>query len=90
MTIKELITHGKMVSEVEKILQHSVVNVGFLNQSIRDETQLTVHRHILTKDGRDELDELFSSLTKEFGTTKDSVLDITIVESAATESELCL
>lgn len=90
MTVKELINKGKMVSEVEVIMRHSVVNVGFSNQGKRDETQLTVHSHLLTRAGRDELDELFSSLAKEFGVTKDSVTDITIVESKETEEELTL
>lgn len=90
MTVKELINKGEMVSEVEVIMRHSVVNVGFSNQGKRDETQLTVNSHLLTRAGRDELDELFSSLAKEFGVTKDSVTDITIVESKETEEELTL
>lgn len=88
MTIKEIIDNGKMVSEVDKIEQHSIVTIGFENYGVRDETQLTVHTNLLTKTGRDELDNLFYSLSKEFGVKNNSVIDITVIASASTEYEL--
>lgn len=88
MTIKEIIDNGKMVSEVDKIEQHSIVTIGFENYGVRDETQLTVHTNLLTKTGRDELDNLFHSLSKEFGVKNNSVIDITVIASASTEYEL--
>ena len=35
-----------MVSEVDKIEQHSIVTIGFENYGVRDETQLTVHQSV--------------------------------------------
>lgn len=48
----------------------------------RQETQLNVSQSLDAEDGKKELEELFSSLCKEFGTTENS---INYVEIAATD-----
>ena len=67
----------------QDIRQYSAVNIGYTDQDEKkQETQLNVSQSLNTEDGRKELDELFSSLCKEFGTTEDS---INYVEIAATD-----
>lgn len=67
----------------QDIRQYSAVNIGYTDQDgERQETQLNVSQSLNTEDGRKELEELFSSLCKEFGTTEDS---INYVEIAATD-----
>lgn len=67
----------------QDIRQYSAVNIGYTDQDgKKQETQLNVSQSLNTEDGRKELEELFSSLCKEFGTTEDS---INYVEIAATD-----
>lgn len=89
MTISEIITKGRVVSEVSMVRKVSCVNVGFLNlDRVKDETQLTVEKQILTKAGTQELEDLFNSLATELNTTKNDVTYITIVASANSVEEL--
>lgn len=67
----------------QDIRQYSAVNIGYTDQDgERQETQLNVSQSLDAEDGKKELEELFSSLCKEFGTTEDS---INYVEIAATD-----
>lgn len=67
----------------QDIRQYSAVNIGYTDQDEKkQETQLNVSQSLNTEDGRKELEELFSSLCEEFGTTEDS---INYVEIAATD-----
>lgn len=87
MTIKKLIKSGKMVSEAGFIKRYSSVVVGFITKDgIEDETELDVTHSLLTKEGMDELSELFCSLTKELNTTNSSVTYLTIVSSSDYEN----
>lgn len=67
----------------QDIRQYSAVNIGYADQDGKNqETQLNVSQSLNTEDGKKELEELFSSLCEEFGTTEDS---INYVEIAATD-----
>ena len=67
----------------QDIRQYFAANIGYTDQDgKKQETQLNVSQSLNTEDGRKELEELFSSLCKEFGTTEDS---INYVEIAATD-----
>lgn len=88
MTIKQ-IWKKQLQVEVENVKKCSAVNVGFLTaDGTEDEVQLNVDNHILTKSGRDELDELFKSLAKELNTKEDRVLSCTVVGTAETHDKL--
>lgn len=85
MTIREIITHGKLLKEVDHIYRFSAINIKFVRlDEEEDETQLDVSNNICTKAGVDELSELFESLTKELNTKKSNVLSCTVVGSAPT------
>lgn len=89
MTIKNLVAAGKMVSEVNVIKRASSINVGFYNHlKQRDEIQLDIAHHPLTRDGIEELSSLFNSLVNELDTHCNAVVDITIVATADTLEEL--
>ena len=82
-TIKKLIKSGKMVSEAGLVKRYSSVVVGFITKDGKeDETELDVKHHLLTKEGTDELSDLFNSLTKELNTTKSSVTYLTVVSTS--------
>lgn len=67
----------------QDIRQYSAVNIGYTDKNGKpQETQLNVSQPLDTEDGKKELEELFSSLCKEFETTEDSV---NYVEIAATD-----
>lgn len=88
MTIKQIISAGKLVSEVDQIKRISCVNVGFTtNDGKADETQIHVH-NLLCSNGTVELSDLFSSLAEELNTKISSVNYLTVVASADTEEEL--
>ena len=83
MTIKKIIKDKKMICEAECIGNHSSVNVGFrTNDGKEDETQLDVHINLRTKEGIEELSQLFASLAKELNTKTNAVLWLTVVASA--------
>lgn len=76
-------------TEVSEIKRCSAIDIDFLtNDGEEDETQLNVTKNILTRAGREELEELFASLTKEFNTKSNRILSCTVVASADTEEEL--
>lgn len=89
MTLKELFKQGKLQLEVEPIKRCSSIDIDFLtNDGKEDEVQLNITKNILTRAGKEELEELFDSLTKEFNTKSNRILSCTVVASADTEEEL--
>lgn len=88
MTIEEIIKSGKVTSEVNKIKRFSCVNVGFINNDgEEDETQLEVE-FLQTREGNEELSELFRSLAAELNTKPDKVIYITVVASENTRRKI--
>lgn len=82
-TINNIIKNGKLVSEAGLVKKYSSVVVGFITKDGKeDETELDVKHHLLTKEGTDELSDLFYSLTKELNTTKSSVTYLTVVSTS--------
>lgn len=76
-------------TEVFEIKRCSAIDIDFLtNDGKEDEVQLNVTENILTRAGKEELEELFDSLTKEFNTKSNRILSCTVVASADTEEEL--
>lgn len=76
-------------TEVSEIKRCSSIDINFLtNDGEEDEVQLNVTKNILTRAGKEELEELFDSLTKEFNTKSNRILSCTVVASADTEEEL--
>lgn len=76
-------------TEVFEIKRCSAIDIDFLtNDGKEDEVQLNVTKNILTRAGKEELEELFDSLTKEFNTKSNRILLCTVVASADTEEEL--
>lgn len=76
-------------TEVSEIKRCSAIDIYFLtNDGKEDGVQLNVTKNILTRAGKEELEELFASLTKEFNTKSNRILSCTVVASADTEEEL--
>ena len=91
MKIADIIKEGKLVSEVNKIKRYSAINISFINKEGKeDETQLDVGHSILTRAGRDELVELWTSMAAEFNASVNSVTALTVVASASSYEALCL
>ena len=89
MTLKELFNQGKLQLEVGFVKKYSAIDIDFLtNNGTKDQTQLNVENNILTKAGKEELEELFASLTREFNTRNNLVLSCTVVATAETKREL--
>ena len=76
-------------TEVSEIKRCSAIDIDFLtNDGKEDEVQLNVTKNILTRAGKEELEELFASLTKELNTKSNRILSCTVVASAYTQEEL--
>ena len=90
MKIADIIKEGKLVSEVNKIKRYSAINISFINKEGKeDETQLDVCHSILTRAGRDELADLWTSMASEFNASVNSVTALTVVASANSYESLC-
>ena len=90
MKIADIIKEGKLVSEVNKIKRYSAININFINKKGKeDETQLDVSHNILTRAGRDELADLWTSMAAEFNASVNSVTALTVVASANSYESLC-
>ena len=88
MTIKDIITDGKLQQAVP-IKKCSAVNIGFVNKKGQDdETQLDIHSNPLLNDGMQELSDLFASLADELETATDSVTYVEDVASAGNMERL--
>lgn len=90
MTIKEIIKTGKAnLSCNMPLKRYTVVNVSYITISgEEEEIQLDLENSPLTKEGIEELSDLFSSLTKEMNTTNESVTYVDIVASAQSKDKL--
>ena len=89
MTIRQILRKGHLQTNVNEIKRCSAIDIDFLtNDGEEDETQLNVTKNILTRAGREELEELFGSITKELNTRSNRILSCTVVASADTEEEL--
>lgn len=89
MIIKQLIENDIVGIYVPKVKKYCCVNVGFLTTSFQeDEVQLNIEHNIRSKEGINELSELFVSLCKELNTTSDSVIYIDVIGTADTKKQL--
>lgn len=79
----------RLQTEASEIKRCSAIDIDFLtNDGEEDEVQLNVTKNILTRAGKEELEELFTSLTKELNTKSNRILSCTVVASADTEEAL--
>lgn len=69
------------------IYKYSVVNVGFINNfGEYDETQLDIYHNLATKQGRQELADLFDSLRIELNCVMGNICSVYIVASSSNEN----
>lgn len=88
MTLNECIKKRGLQIEVGSLKVWQSVDVCFINSNGQeDETQFDV-KHIGTKPGNDELEELFNTFCNENGFSNSTVQSITVVKSANSYEEL--
>ena len=88
MTIKECIKKHGLQMEVDELKRYQTVDVCFVNSDGQeDETEFNV-RYMGTKQGEQELTNLFKEFCKENGFKTNTVLSVTVVKNSDVFKEL--